>query len=310
MNVYSNIRMESNNFGKKKKRVLWVIDKFLNLFLIAFGIVVIWVLLQVTTIATFRIPSDSMEPTLLAGDNILVNKWVMGGHIFNIWDAIDGKEVKISRLPALGKIKRNDVLVFNFPYPARWDSIGLNLMSYYVKRCVALPGDTFEIKKAHYRVRGCETSLGNVESQDALMRMAANGTEKDYGIVMSGYPYNGLVNWDIINFGPLYLPARGDDIEMNPKHVALYRNAIEWEQNKKLLLRGDTVLLNDSVIRNYRFKENYYFMTGDKVMNSQDSRYWGLLPEPFIVGKAVRVWKSVDRGTDEIRWKRIFRKIK
>ena len=310
MNVYSNIRMESNNFGKKKKRVLWVIDKFLNLFLIAFGIVVIWVLLQVTTIATFRIPSDSMEPTLLAGDNILVNKWVMGGRIFNIWDAIDGKEVKISRLPALGKIKRNDVLVFNFPYPARWDSIGLNLMSYYVKRCVALPGDTFEIKKAHYRVRGCETSLGNVESQDALMRMAANGTEKDYGIVMSGYPYNGLVNWDIINFGPLYLPARGDDIEMNPKHVALYRNAIEWEQNKKLLLRGDTVLLNDSVIRNYRFKENYYFMTGDKVMNSQDARYWGLLPEPFIVGKAVRVWKSVDRGTDEIRWKRIFRKIK
>lgn len=302
--------MESNNFGKKKKRVLWVIDKFLNLFLIAFGIVVIWVLLQVTTIATFRIPSDSMEPTLLAGDNILVNKWVMGGRIFNIWDAIDGKEVKISRLPALGKIKRNDVLVFNFPYPARWDSIGLNLMSYYVKRCVALSGDTFEIKKAHYRVRGCETSLGNVESQDALMRMAANGTEKDYGIVMSGYPYNGLVNWDIINFGPLYLPARGDDIEMNPKHVALYRNAIEWEQNKKLLLRGDTVLLNDSVIRNYRFKENYYFMTGDKVMNSQDSRYWGLLPEPFIVGKAVRVWKSVDRGTDEIRWKRIFRKIK
>ena len=310
MNVYSNIRMESNNFGKKKKRVIWVIDKFLNLFLIAFGILVIWVLLQVTTIATFRIPSDSMEPTLLAGDNILVNKWVMGGRIFNIWDAIDGKEVKISRLPALGKIKRNDVLVFNFPYPARWDSIGLNLMSYYVKRCVALPGDTFEIKKAHYRVRGCETSLGNVESQDALMRMAANGTEKDYGIVMSGYPYNGLVNWDIINFGPLYLPARGDDIEMNPKHVALYRNAIEWEQNKKLLLRGDTVLLNDSVIRNYRFKENYYFMTGDKVMNSQDSRYWGLLPEPFIVGKAVRVWKSVDRGTDEIRWKRIFRKIK
>ena len=290
--------------------MLWVIDKFLNLFLIAFGIVVIWVLLQVTTIATFRIPSDSMEPTLLAGDNILVNKWVMGGRIFNIWDAIDGKEVKISRLPALGKIKRNDVLVFNFPYPARWDSIGLNLMSYYVKRCVALSGDTFEIKKAHYRVRGCETSLGNVESQDALMRMAANGTEKDYGIVMSGYPYNGLVNWDIINFGPLYLPARGDDIEMNPKHVALYRNAIEWEQNKKLLLRGDTVLLNDSVIRNYRFKENYYFMTGDKVMNSQDSRYWGLLPEPFIVGKAVRVWKSVDRGTDEIRWKRIFRKIK
>ncbi len=309
MNVYLNIKMENNSSGKKKKGASWVVDKFLNLFLIACGVVVIWIPLQVTSIATFKIPSDSMEPALLAGDNILVNKWVMGGRIFNIWDALEGKEVKISRLPGLGKIRRNDVLVFNFPYPAQWDSIGLNVMSYYVKRCVALPGDTFEIRKAHYWVRSCEMSLGNVESQDALMRIVANGREKDYGIVMSGYPYNGLVDWNIVNFGPLYLPAKGDEIEMNPKHAVLYRNVIEWEQRKKLFLYGDTVLLNDSAIHAYRFKENYYFVAGDKVMNSQDSRYWGLLPEPFIVGKAVRIWKSVDRGTDEIRWDRTFKNI-
>ncbi len=285
-------------------------DKFLNLFLIACGVVVVWILLQVTSIATFKIPTDSMEPALLAGDNILVNKWVMGARIFNIGDALERKEVNISRLPGLENIERNDIVVFNFPYPAQWDSIGLNLMSYYVKRCVALPGDTFEIKDAHYRVRGCETPLGNVESQDALMRLVANGWEKDYGIVMSGYPYNGLVDWDIVRFGPLYLPAKGDEIGMNPKHAALYRNAIEWEQKKKLSVRGDTILLNDSVIHDYRFKENYYFVAGDKVMNSQDSRYWGLLPEPFIVGKAVRIWKSVDRDTGDIRWNRVFKKIR
>ncbi|ALJ59805.1 Signal peptidase I [Bacteroides cellulosilyticus] len=87
------------------------------------------------------------------------------------------------------------------------------------------------------------------------------------------------------------------------------KNVIEWEQKKKLFLRGDTVLLNDSVICAYRFKENYYFVTGDKVMNSQDSRYWGLLPEPLIVGKAVRIWKSVDREKDRIRWDRIWKRI-
>lgn len=76
--------MENNSSGKKKKGVSWVVDKFLNLFLIACGVVVIWILLQVTSIATFKIPSDSMEPALLAGDNILVNKWVMGGRIFNL----------------------------------------------------------------------------------------------------------------------------------------------------------------------------------------------------------------------------------
>lgn len=286
------------------------IDKIMNLFLIICGVALLWILLLVTCIASFKIPSDSMEPTLLAGDNILVNKCVMGGRLFNIWDALEDKEINISRLPGLGKVKRNDVLVFNFPYlEQRWDSIAFRVMKYYVKRCVALPGDTFEIRKGHYKVRGCTSILGNVEAQDRLMQIIERGREGDYGIVMSGYPYNDIVDWNIVNFGSLYLPVKGDVIEMFPKHVALYRNAIEWEQKKKLFLRGDTILLNDSVIRTYRFKENYYFVAGDKVMNSQDSRYWGLLPEPFIVGKVVRIWKSVDSETDKIRWNRIFKKI-
>lgn len=286
------------------------IEKIMNLFLIICGVALLWILLLVTCIASFKIPSDSMEPTLLAGDNILVNKCVMGGRLFNIWDALEDKEINISRLPGLGKVKRNDVLVFNFPYlEQRWDSIAFRVMKYYVKRCVALPGDTFEIRKGHYKVRGCTSILGNVEAQDRLMQIIERGREGDYGIVMSGYPYNDIVDWNIVNFGPLYLPVKGDVIEMFPKHVALYRNAIEWEQKKKLFLRGDTILLNDSVIRTYRFKENYYFVAGDKVMNSQDSRYWGLLPEPFIVGKVVRIWKSVDSETDKIRWNRIFKKI-
>ena len=54
---------------------------------------------------SFKIPSDSMEPALFAGDNILVNKWVMGGRLFDIWDASEKKNVEISRLPGFGKVK-------------------------------------------------------------------------------------------------------------------------------------------------------------------------------------------------------------
>lgn len=103
MNVYLNIKMENNSSGKKKKGVSWVVDKFLNLFLIACGVVVIWILLQVTSIATFKIPSDSMEPALLAGDNILVNKWVMGGRIFNIWDALEAERSQDFPFAGIGK---------------------------------------------------------------------------------------------------------------------------------------------------------------------------------------------------------------
>lgn len=298
------------NVPHKIKGLDWFLDKILNLFLIVCGAVLVWILLQVTCFATFKIPSDSMEPALLAGDNILVNKCVMGGRLFNVWDAVEEKEVKIHRLPGFGKIARNDVVVFNFPYPEqRWDSIAFRVMKYYVKRCVALPGDTFEIKEARYIVRGYDKPLGNVEAQEALMNIVKREKTKELGIVMRGYPYNSAFAWDIANLGPLYIPAKGDNMKMDSMRVFLYKNLIEWEQKKKLALRGDTVLLNDSVIQSYCFKENYYFVTGDMVMNSRDSRYWGLLPEPFIVGKAARIWKSVDRVTDKIRWNRTFKKI-
>lgn len=201
------------------------------------------------------------------------------------------------------------MLVFNFPYPARWDSLGLNLKTYYVKRCVAVPGDTFEIRNAHYKVYGYKGTLGCVDSQDKLLQILSIGEERNWSIVMKGFPRDSLVNWTIKDFGPLYIPAKGGRIWMTPVNGVLYGNAIEWEQKKKLVQRGDIFLLNDSIIQEYQFKEDYYFVAGDKVMNSKDSRYWGLLPEKFIVGKATLIWKSVDLNTDEIRWNRVFKRI-
>ena len=80
-------------------------------------LIVIRFLLQTTVFATFRVPTDSMQPVLLPGDNILVNKTLMGARIFDIWEAAEDKEVEIHRLPGIGKVKRNDVLVFHYPYP-------------------------------------------------------------------------------------------------------------------------------------------------------------------------------------------------
>ncbi len=286
-----------------------LVDKLLSILLIICGLIVFWIIIQITSFVSFKIPSDSMEPALLPGDNILVNKWVMGGRIFDIWDASEKKEIKISRLPGFGEVKRNDVLVFNFPYPDSWDSLGLNLKTYYVKRCVAIPGDTFEIKDAQYKVRGYDKALGNVVSQKKLQDILSLKREENYGIVMYGFPYDSLVNWSIKEFGPLYIPAKGARVKMNPINKVLYRNAIEWEQKKKLVQQGDLVLLGDSIIHEYQFKEDYYFVAGDKVMNSKDSRYWGLLPEKFIVGKATLIWKSINPITDKIRWNRVFKKI-
>ena len=96
---------------------------------------------------------------------------------------------------------------------------------------------------------------------------------------------------------------------MTVENALVYRKAIEWEQKKKLRIQGDSVLLGDSLIREYTFLKNYYFTAGDNVLSSRDSRYWGLLPEEYIVGKATRIFRSVNKYTGKERWNRFLKKI-
>ena len=288
-----------NKFKKYQSRFLTLLTCIAFLLLVRF-------LLQITTFASFRVPTDSMKPVLLPGDNILVNKTVMGARIFDIWEAAEEKEVEIHRLPGFGKVKRNDVLVFHYPYPHKNDSLSMHLLKYYVKRCIALPGDTMGIEHGHYYIKGVNEPVGNVEAQKRISRLRKDDAR---GVVMDAYPWDKYINWTIRDFGPLHVPARGQTVEMDSTTVKLYRNLIEWEQKKPLTREGNKVYLGDSLIREYRFRENYYFMGGDNMANLKDSRYWGLLPEPYIVGVATRIWKSVDKYTDEVRWDRVMKNI-
>ena len=101
------------------------------------------------------------------------------------------------------------------------------------------------------------------------------------------------------NFGPLYLPRKGDVIDMNRENISIYRKLIEWETGQKL----------DPRIVSYTFQKNYYFVAGDRIEDSQDSRYWGLMPEEFIVGKATFIWRSMNPQTRGVRWDRICSRI-
>ena len=278
----------------------------LNLVLITCGAIIVWLLLIITSFSSFKVPTGSMEPAILPGDYILVNKWLIGARIFDVWESAEGKKVEIHRLPGIRKIKRNDVVVFNDPYYRSADSISMDIKRYYVKRCIALPGDTFEIRRGINQVRGFEGELGNVELQRMLpdVFMPTEGW-REKGV----FPQDSLIKWSLLEFGPLYVPAEGDEITMNRKHHSLYKHLIEWEQKKKLTLMGDDVWLGDSLITSYRFEENYYFVAGDRVTSSRDSRYWGLLPESYIVGVATRIWKSIDKETGIVRWNRVMKAI-
>lgn len=294
---------------KWMKRVKKWTERLVDIAFWACMAVAAYAIAQVFAVTSFKIPSNSMAPALLPGDYILVDKCSGGARLFDVYDALEGKEIDIRRVPGWRKFKRNDVLVFNFPYaPGRWDSIAFDVMKYYVKRCVAVPGDTLEIRKGYYKVAGCAESPGCLPAQKLISLLPDSGVT---GMQMETFPWDKGMGWTVKKFGPLPVPAKGQTVKMDSTACKLYRQLVEWEQKKKLRVDGEgNAWLGDSLVEEYRFRENYYFMAGDKADNSQDSRYWGLLPEPFIVGKVWRIWKSVERSSGNLRWNRIGKKVK
>ncbi len=77
-----------------------------------------------------------------------------------------------------------------------------------------------------------------------------------------------------------------------PRRLLTYRKYIEWETGRKAEWRDGVARIGGVKTPAYTFRENYCFAAGDHAIDSQDSRYWGLLPEKFIVGVAQFVWKS------------------
>ena len=260
-------------------------------------VVALFVVMQIFLFSSFKIPSNSMEPGLIAGDYVLVNKLIPGARLFNVFASLRGEQVQIVRLPGLREIRRNDVVVFNYPYPNNLDRIEMHMMKYYIKRCLGLPGDSLSIVNGYYRVNGIFEPVGNIEGQE-LFSVQSNKMLKDAGLYWS-FPKDSLISWNVKNFGPLDLPRKGDVIDMNRENISIYRKLIEWETGQKL----------DPRIVSYTFQKNYYFVAGDRIEDSQDSRYWGLLPEEFIVGKATFIWRSMNPQTRGVRWDRICSRI-
>jgi len=113
--------------------------------------------------------------------------------------------------------------------------------------------------------------------------------------------------WTRDNYGPLQIPKKGQTITLSPKNFALYERLITTYEHNTLEQNSSGYVINGKPGNTYTFKYDYYWMMGDNRHRSQDSRFWGFVPETHIVGKASLIWFSWDKGP---RWSRLFRSIK
>jgi signal peptidase I len=116
-------------------------------------------------------------------------------------------------------------------------------------------------------------------------------------------------NWNKDNYGPIYIPQEGKTVTLNAENLPFYKRIITEYEGNDLKVNGNEIRINGEVTTKYTFKQNYYWMMGDNRHNSEDSRYWGYVPENHIVGKPVFIWMSLDshgKGLGKIRWERLF----
>ena len=189
----------------------------------------------------FRIPSGSMLPTLHVGDFILVNKYEYGIRLPVLnWKVID-----------LGSPERGDVVVFKYPRDTSVD---------YIKRIVAVPGDTVEYKNKVLYINGTEQiQTGHADFVDGHSMVTLDQREETLG-------------------GKDHL-------------IAVDHRRPSWVPLQAISKMEDSCRYNSTGFV-CRIPEGHYFAMGDNRDNSEDSRYWGFVPDENLVGRATLIWAN------------------
>ncbi|MBS1800499.1 MAG: signal peptidase I [Acidobacteria bacterium] len=193
-------------------------------------IIVVAVFIVTFTVQPFRIPSGSMEPTLMIGDFLLVDKQVQidpGGSNF--------------LLPA-PSIHRGDVIVFHFPVDP-----GMHL----VKRVVGVPGDHIRLRNGHVQING-------------------RGIDEPYAVYRPSGPDNFRDNFPRLESADPEIDSRW------------------WMRMRKLVDNGELIV-----------PAGNYFVLGDNRNDSEDSRYWGFVPQDAIVGRPLVIYFSLRQDDDD-----------
>ena len=231
-----------------------------------------------------RVPTPSMETTIMTGDFLLVNKLA--------YDLTTPRNIPLtnialpfSKLIKWNDPKRGDIVVFEFP--GNRDEIKNANIENYVKRCVAVPGDTVEVCNKVLFVNGKQAPI------PTHAQYVRNYTLPENFVDTETFPKGIMQNGD--NFKPLVVPKKDDVIKLSGANIEQWKTFINRDFGRDVVsVNNGKIFIDGKEATEYKVTEDYYFMMGDNRDNSLDSRYWGFVPRRNVVGKPMIAYWSWD----------------
>ncbi len=301
-------KLENESEIKKKKLPKTPQQKFWEFIKNLFFAAVAAFLIKTFFIETSRVPTGSMERTILVGDFLFVNKFIYGSSSpRNI--PFTNIELPYFQLPAIREPEPKDIVVFE--YPGDRDELKPREISNYVKRCIGTPGDTIKVVNKVVFVNGKEFF------RPPKIQYLKNYTTPEEAVNSRIFPKG--CGWNEDNYGPLIIPKKGDIVELTPYNVEIYRTLIDRQYGRRVVtVEGQDVYIDGKFAKTYTFPQDYYFMMGDNRDDSADSRFWGFVPRDKIIGQAFMIYWSWNpeipfseffRLMGSIRWGRIAKLV-
>lgn len=229
-----------------------------------------------------RVPTGSMETTIMIGD------WVMNNKL--AFDLTTPRNIPFTnialphiRLFKWGDPERNQVVVFQFP--GMRDQIQDTAIQNYVKRCVGIPGDTIRIIDRMLYVNGKEFPRPPHIQYLKNHSLPEGYTESEI------FPVG--KEWNTDNYGPIIVPGKSEKITLSPENIDQWRTFINREFLRDVVaVAGGKIFIDGKETSEYTIRDDYYFMLGDNRDNSLDCRFWGFVPRQNIVGRPLFVYWS------------------